>query len=461
MCGTWSGGNRSGPLDKNLPAASALARLPHTPGVYLMRDGAGGILYVGKAIDLRQRVSHYFRVTGVEPKIRALMAEVRHIDYVPAASEREALVVEQRLIHRHQPLYNTMWKDGKSYPYVTLTVQEDFPRARLTRERRRDRALYFGPYPNVQSVRRLLDWIWKRKLFALRPCDLELVDQQPLPFEKVRSCLYLHTGECPAPCLGRVRKDAYRTIVEKARMFFEGKNSALAKTWETEMREAARALEFEKAALLRDHLRALDHLREPVTFRALREEDVQGRLRVTQALQDLQEALKLPRPPLWIECFDISHVQGAHTVASLVVFRDGKPDKSQYRKFTIRTVAGVDDFASMAEVVGRRYRRVKGDRLRWPDLIVIDGGPGQLSAARRALSEVTDRPLFLVSLAKREEEVFFPDRPDPLRLPKTAPALQLLQQVRDEAHRFAVTFHRARRSKALIPGGPRVAEKNP
>lgn len=428
---------------------SLLETLPHQPGVYLMRDRAGTILYIGKAIDLRKRVANYFR-SDVEPKIRALMAEVRHIDYISAAGERDALVIEQRLIQRHQPLYNTMWKDGKTYPYVSLTVNEDYPRLRLTRSRHRDGALYFGPYPNVRAVRHLLDWVWRRRFFSLRPCDLDIREGHPFTYEKVKSCLYLHTGECPAPCLGRVSRDDYGRVVERARLFFAGKNADLLTAWHDEMKDAARRLDFERAAQLRDSLEALNHIREPVTFRSLKEEDVKGRLETSRALQGLQTVLGLPRPPVRIECFDISHIQGVETVASMVCFERGRPIKSGYRKFKIKSVAGVDDFASMAEVVERRYRRVKEENLPWPDLILIDGGPGQLNAARQALARVTARSVPLASLAKRDEEVFLPDRSEPVRIPKDSPALHVLQRARDEAHRFALGFHRARRSKAVF-----------
>jgi excinuclease ABC subunit C len=417
-----------------------------------MRDSSGGILYIGKAIDLRKRVANYFRL-DVEPKIRALMADVRHIDYINAAGERDALVLEQRLIKRHLPLYNVMWKDGKSYPFVKLSLNEDFPRLRLTRSRLRDGADYFGPYPNVRAVRHLLDWVWRNRLFLLRPCDIEIKEGSVYTYEKVKSCLYLHTGECPAPCLGRVSKEDYGRTVERARLFFEGKNSELLSVWRDEMKEAAENLAFERAAQLRDSLEALNHIREPVTFRSVREEEVKGRLESTRALQELQAALSLPRPPLRMECFDISHIQGAETVASLVVFDRGRPNKKAYRRFIIKTVPGVDDFASMAEVVGRRYRRVKEEGLPWPDLILIDGGPGQLSAAGRALTAVTDRRVPMASLAKRDEEVFQPGRKDPVRLPKDAPALQLLQRLRNEAHRFAIMFHRSRREKAVFSKG--------
>lgn len=444
----------------DMAAPRSADRLPHQPGVYLMRDAAGGILYVGKAVDLRKRVANYFR-RDLEPKLRALMSEVRHIDYITAQSEREALVVEHRLIQRHQPLFNTMWKDGKSYPFLKLTVTEDFPRLRLTRRRDRDKALYFGPYPNVRAVRHLLDWVWKKRFFPLRPCDLDLVEGKPLEYEDVRSCLYLHTAQCSAPCLGRISKEDYGRWVERARLFFAGKNGPLRKVWRTEMREAADRQEFERAALLRDSLAALDHIGERVTFRALREDDVRGRIETTQALQALQEALSLPRPPARIECFDISHVQGTDTVASMVTLDNGKPLKSHYRKFILRTVAGADDFKSMEEAVERRYRRVKDEGLSWPDLILIDGGPGQLNAARRALARVTARPVPMASLAKREEEVYVPGRSTPFRWPASSPALQLLQRARDEAHRFAVGFHRSRRAKSFFNSAKAPHETSP
>ena len=429
----------------------SLDRLPHKPGVYIMRDAAGSILYIGKAQDLRKRVAHYFRPTGLETKIRIMVSEIRHIDYIPAESEREALIIEQRLIQRHQPLYNTEWRDDKSYPYLKISMNEDFPRMSLTRRRKRDGAVYFGPYPRVKAVKKLLSWVWKKQFFSLRPCKIDFSEGRLPAFKKVQSCIYLHTGECPAPCVGKISKEDYRKIAERAVLFFEGGEERLLETWEAEMRAAAQAMDFEKAARLRDSVRALRHVQERVTFRAVRPEEVEGRIQTSQALQELQKALSLPRPPLRIEAFDISHVQGVETVASMVTFDRGRPLKSHYRKFKIRTVAGVDDFASMEEVVGRRYRRVKEEGLPWPDLILIDGGPGQLSAALKALKKAgAPGGVPVASLANREEEVYRPGAHEPLRLPKDSPALQILQHVRDESHRFAVTFHRARRNKGMI-----------
>jgi len=427
-----------------------LLSVPHGPGVYLMRNSAGSILYIGKAIDLRKRVANYFSA-DVEPKTRALMADVEHIDTIAAAGEREALVMEQRLIHRHQPLYNVMWKDGKSYPWVKLS-KEDFPRLSLTREKKRDGAEYFGPYPNTTSVRSLLRSLWMRGMTRLRPCDYEFSTTKPLDRKVINACLYFHTRQCPAPCAGRISKEDYGRLAEEARLYFRGKNADLRKAWEKDMKAAAAALDFERAAKTRDALAALDHVNDRVTFRVLREEDVQGRILESRAVQELQRELGLARPPSRIEAFDISHIQGFETVASMVSFQGGKPAKSGYRKFKIRTVAGVDDFAAMGEVVFRRYRRVRDEKLPLPDLILVDGGPGQLAAAMKALERVGGRRPPAAALAKREEEVYLPGRGEPLRLAKDSPALQLLQRVRDESHRFAVGFHRARRAKRLLSG---------
>ncbi|MBI4397390.1 MAG: excinuclease ABC subunit UvrC [Elusimicrobia bacterium] len=430
-----------------------LTTLPRKPGVYIMRDKTGAILYIGKAVNLRKRVANYFRPQGLDVKVRALVSEIRHIDYIIAESEREALIIEHRLVNRHQPPYNTMLKDDKAYPYIKVTVNEDFPRIFLTRERKNDGARYFGPYPRVVPIRRLLDWAWKKKLFPLRPCDLEFSEGHLPNPQKVQSCLYLHTGECPAPCVGKITKEEYRRMTDRVVLFLEGRHDRLQKDWEREMKAAARELNFEKAARLRDNVEAVRHMQERVTFRALRPEDVQSRIEMSRVLQDLQTVLRLPRPPIRIEAFDISHSQGAETVASLVTFERGKPLKSHYRKFIIRTVRGVDDFASMEEVVGRRYRRVKEDNGPWPDLVLIDGGPGQLSAALKALVRLGLRRLPIAALAKREEEVYLPEQSEPVRLSLESPVLHLLQRVRDESHRFAVTFHRARREKSFFEKG--------
>jgi len=422
-----------------------------------MRDRSGTILYVGKARDLAKRVASYFaNRSGHSVKVAALVASIHHIDYLPTASEREALIMEQGLIRKLQPHFNTMWRDDKSYPYVKLTWKEDYPRLFFTRKVVRDGSKYFGPYPNVTPVRRLLRYLWKQHLFPLRPCRYEFSEKNPLPLEKAKQCLYYHTRECPAPCVGRINKSDYRQIAKEAELFLRGKFRPLLVSWEKEMKEASAAQNYERAGLLRDNLEALKHMDERVTIRQIELSDIVGRVDRSRAVTELQKVLGLARPPVRIECFDISHFQGTETVASMVAFDRGEPKKEDYRKFKIKTVRGIDDFASMGEVVGRRYRRLRDEKKPLPDLVLIDGGKGQLQAAIEAIKNVIPRgrqrgihpglKIPIAALAKREEEIFLPGREEPIRLPMDSPAMHLVQYVRDEAHRFAVTFHRQRRA---------------
>jgi excinuclease ABC subunit C len=414
-----------------------LKSIPHSPGVYLMRDEAARILYVGKARDLSKRVSSYFsgRET-MSSKIPVLVSSIHHIDYIPTASEREALLVERSLIRQLQPHFNTMWRDDKSYPYVKINLKDECPQIYLTRNKQKDGASYFGPFTNVKHIRRLLRHLWNKPLFALRPGRVH-DDSHPMSSGELQQC---------------------RRIAQEIELFFRGRYAPLQKKWENEMKGAALQQNYERAAELRDHLAALQHIHERVTVRQIDIADVESHVDRSRAITDLQKSMNLSHPPVRIECFDISHIQGMETVASLVVFDRGAPKKDEYRKFIIRTVPGIDDFASMAEVVGRRYRRLQAEGRAWPDLILIDGGKGQLSAACEALRIILGtayKKLAIASLAKREEELFLPDREEPIRLPKDAPALLLVQHVRDEAHRFAITFHRLRRGKHLVPSRPK------
>jgi len=417
-----------------------------------MRDRSGQILYVGKARDLAKRVGSYFaNRMDHSAKVAALVASIHHVDYLPSASEREALLLEQAVIRRLQPHFNTMWRYDKSYPYLKLTWKEDFPRLYLTRKVIKDGSKYFGPYPNVGLVRRLLRYLWKQRIVPLRPCRYEFSEKHPLPIEKAKQCLYFHTKECPAPCVQRVSKKDYRQMAKEAELFLRGNFGPLQATWQAEMKEASDAKNYERAAQLRDNLAALAHMGERVTVRQIDPSDVVDRVDRSRAITDLQKALNLKRPPIRIECFDISHFQGLETVASMVSFDRGDPKKEEYRKFKIKTVHGIDDFASMAEVVGRRYRRLLAEKKPLPDLVLIDGGKGQLSAAYAMLVNILGKSAPPVaSLAKEEEELFLPGNPESIRLPKDAPALHLVQRVRDEAHRFAITFHRQRRAKRFI-----------
>lgn len=425
-----------------------LKEIPPTPGIYLMRDAKASVIYIGKATNLRRRVGSYFSErTAKDLKTDILVPKIRHIDYIACASEREALILEQKLIRREKPTFNSMWRDDKSFPFVALT-KEDFPRIYFTRTRKNKKAFYYGPFPNSGEVKNLLRWAWREKFFPLRPCKFEFDAKHLPPFNKVRSCLYLHTGECTAPCVGKISPKKYHHIVRKARLFFEGKHGVLLKELERDMTRTSRELKYEEAARIRDRIQTLSRMREPVTFKEITPENVLGKLKISRSLSTLMQTLNLPRPPLRIEAFDISHIQGVETVGSLVSFYQGIPDKASYRRFIIRSIMGVDDFMAMREVVGRRYKRVALEKGQWPDLVLIDGGKGQLSAALEALDSITAKPPPIAALAKEEELIFLPGQAQPVRLPHDSPALHLIQRVRDEAHRFAVTFHRLRRKRA-------------
>lgn len=443
-----------------------LNHLPHNPGVYLMRDAAARIIYIGKAKDLRKRVASYFRDQVIAPKISALVSVVRHIDYIPTASERESLLLEQKLIKRVMPMYNTVWRDDKSYPYVKITFNEDYPRVIVTRKKTRDGGHYFGPYPHVGTIKRFLRSLWKTHLVPLRPCRYEFKREQveaeggiqqsnPAQYRKVKSCIYLHTGECPAPCMKNVSRVDYLGIAKKADFYFKGNHKAIEEDLQAAMKKASDLMDYERAAQIRDQLQALFHIGEKVTLKEVSPESVTEQTQLSRGISELQEKLGLPQPPLRIECFDISNIQSTEPVASMVVFERGEPLKSDYRKFKIRTVQGQNDFAMMKETVKRRYSRIYKEDKRWPNLILIDGGKGQLSSAMEALRELQEElkdavfsRIPIASLAKENEEIHQPGKPRPVVLPKDSPGLHIVQHIRDEAHRFAITFHRLRRDKS-------------
>jgi excinuclease ABC subunit C len=326
---------------------------------------------------------------------------------------------------------------------------EDFPRMFLTRRRVRDGGVYFGPYPKVAPVKSLLRYLWKQHMLPLRPCRWDFSEAKPLDKRKINSCIYYHTRECPAPCAARVTRDEYRSIAERAVLFFKGKYKDLKDEFEREMMAASEELDFEKAALMRDNMHALGLMGERIRVRAVEADEVGGHLAASRSVTALQAALGLATPPVHVECFDISHFQGHQTVASMVCFVGGRPHRDHYRKFKIRDVAGIDDFKSMHEVVYRRYKRLQAEKAALPDLVLIDGGKGQLGAAQEALAELKLK-LPLASLAKRIEEVFVPGRPESILLNVGSPELSLLQRLRDEAHRFGITYHRTLREKNLF-----------
>lgn len=551
-----------------------LEQLPTTPGVYLMKDARGAIIYVGKAVNLRSRVRSYFREDKHHSgKVRAMVRQIADLETLSTDTEVEALVLENTLIKRHRPYFNILLKDDKTYPYLKLTLNEPYPRLVVTRRKVADGSRYFGPYPDGGAMHATLRLI--KQLFPLR--------QRPKPQFRDRPCLNYSIGRCLGPCQGLVSPEEYREVVRKVEAFLSGRHRDLVRELEAAMREASLNLDFERAATLRDQIQAIQRLMEQqkvdaatdvdqdvigmaadettvsvqvfqiregrLTGRREHELDREGselsevlgafmglfyseaetipaeilvreepqgadllvewlsgkrgskvRLKVPQrgdkekllrmaetnaqqalergrlsrwaaiergpqaALAELGEVLGCP-PPRRIEGFDISHAQGSDTVASMVVFIDGKPAKDQYRKFKIRTVEGIDDFASMREVVTRRYRKLSDpDAEGWdaPDAILIDGGKGQLNAAVAALEELgVDLPIF--GLAKQFEEIYLPGRKDGIQLGDRSPARHLIQRLRDEAHRFAITFHRNLRGKrmtrSILDDVPGLGEK--
>ncbi len=541
-----------------------LDRLPTSPGVYLFKDAAGKVIYVGKAAKLSSRVRSYFRPAATpDPKTTLLVRKIADLDYVVMASPMEALVAENNFIKEYKPRYNIRLRDDKSYPYLRITLEEELPRIFITRKMEGEGSLYLGPYTDVGAIRQTLRVL--KSIFPIRDCPGDL------PYDSLtRECLYYHIGRCKAPCTAKQSVADYRAEIERIRLVLTGKVSKLAELLRGEMEKSAAAQNYERAALLRDQITAIDRLGHRQRTQAFGQEDRDalalardredacgvilrlrnGRLlasetfhfrtaesdsdgevfraffqqyyhrvqtpppeiliphdlseqellsewlrdrregtveirrpqrglgreilalalenartkldealategskagRVPPELFELREALGMSALPRVIEGIDISNTGDREVVASLVSFRDGAPRKSGYRKFKIKSVDGQDDVASIAEVVTRRFRRLKEEGKPFPELLLIDGGQGQLGAAAGALASLGIEGQALISLAKREEEIFRAEDPQtPLLLPQNSGALKLLQRVRDEAHRFARGFHRKRRGQASI-----------
>jgi len=573
-----------------------LKNLPAKPGVYLYKNALRKVIYVGKAVNLRARVRSYFHQSVQHaPKIRRLVEEIADIEFIVAGSELESLLLENNLIKKHQPRYNVRLKDDKRYPYVKVHWQDPFPRVTTTRHIQEDGARYFGPYTAAAAAYQTLELV--RRLFPYLTCTRTITGRDE------RACLYYHIGRCAAPCIGVVNQEEYRSIIQGLCDFLSGRTDSVLADLQSQMQAAAEALDFEKAALVRDQIRAVEHVveKQKVVSSEMTDHDViafarensdtcaqvffirAGRLigreyflldgtaeeddraimtsfikqfydqvssvppeillprevdeamiirdwlrskrgadvvlkvprrghkrelvqmaaenaaetlahlraqwqadesKQNEALADLQQYLNLPEPPVRIECYDISTLQGTHTVASMIVFVKGVPRKSDYRRFKMRGVKGQNDFASMQEALRRRFKRMqdggyqlsedpgKKDAVNsWtllPDLVIVDGGKGQLNAALEVLDEFELRDAVpIVALAKREEELFVPGQAESVLLPRNSQALFFVQRIRDEAHRFAVEYHRKLRGEhALgsqldqIPGiGPRRRQR--
>lgn len=568
---------------------------PTSPGVYLMHDNTGKVLYVGKAVSLRARLLTYFSSkSGLDKKTRNMVSRVADFEFIVTESDSEAVILECNLIKQHKPPYNVRLKDDKSYPFIKIDYSEDFPQVYITRRVSNDGSRYFGPFASAHSVRQTL--VLLKKLFPYRSCTKTITG------DDTRPCLDYHIHRCVGPCIGAVNRQQYAEVIDQVVMFLEGKADTVSVSIGVQMYEAAEALEFERAAALRDQLKAIERVQEsqkvfhptnesmdvlavalgsmeamvqvffvrkgklvgrdhfmmagttgdgpetilsafveqfydanpyvpprvvlqhpldsaeaiqnwlgqkrggPVVLQVpqrgekrrlvqmVAENAAQGleQLKVKRAfegdiamvIEELQEALNLPRPPRRIECYDISNIQGSNPVGSMVVFEDGKPRKSHYRRFKIKSVEGVDDYSMMREVLTRRFRRLAKSEDEsdnndqrfstrdaemqdaWqsvPDLVLIDGGKGHLGSAVQVFLELGIEDIPLSSLAKENEELFVPQTPEPIVLPRTSQALFLVQRLRDEAHRFAITFHRQRRSRgatsSVIDDVPGVGPK--
>ena len=554
---------------------ATLKRLPDRPGVYLMKDTRGEVLYVGKAQSLRHRVRSYWQKTAAAGElhlIRSVIDRVADVEVTEVDSVSEALLLEANLVKRFKPRFNVRLKDDKSYPYIKVTLGDDFPRVERTRKLPNDGSRYFGPYASASSVDESMNLV--RRLFPFRTCTIDIHDGERA---LQRPCLLFHIKRCQGPCIQAISKEDYRADIEQVELFLEGRQETLVKALQREMAAAAERQDYERAAQHRDKIRAIERTMESQKMAAfarteldmvglarqdnqaavmlfmLRDGKMIGRdvylldaareatdeevlrsfleqyyaqatsiprevyipapmtetddletflserrgrpvhVRVAQrgekrslsqlaernagdflareharwladqgktlaALEQLADALGLVGPPLRIECYDISNFQGAESVGSMVVFEDGKPRTGEYRRFRIRTVEGPNDFASHQEVLRRRFRTVKAgeegneEERRWamPDLVIVDGGRGQVSAAKEVLDELGLHDLPLAGLAKEREELFLPGRPEPVILPSTSSALYLVQRLRDEAHRFAITYHRTLRDRRTV-----------
>ncbi len=531
----------------------AIQRLPDHPGVYRFYNSGNELIYVGKAKNIKKRVSSYFtKSQGLNRKTLRLVSEIEQIDYTVADSEFDALLMENNFIKQNQPKYNILLKDDKTFPYICI-LNERFPRVIYTRKYDPKVGEYFGPYSSVSAMKNVLELI--HKLYTIRTCSL-LLNHESITQRKFKACLEYHIGNCKAPCISLQEEQQYKEEIDQARNILKGNVSVVYQHFKREMQEASTNMEFEKAQRFKERLSTLERFQSKsmvvnrditdidvltissipeyayinylqikegaivysktvevkkkldesdedlLSFAAqeirlgdnsvilsnvpitLLDEDIENiipkigdkrkliSLSIKNALElkkdkeifregkkskqlevvsILQKDLHLPSLPLVIECFDNSNFQGTTPVASMVRFVNGKSDRKNYRHFNIKTVIGSNDFASMNEIVGRRYKRILEEAGELPDLIVVDGGKGQLSSACDALKELElYGKIPIIGIAKRLEEIYYPDDSIPLHISKKSPGLLLLQQIRDEAHRFAITFHRQKRSKATI-----------
>jgi len=430
-----------------LPPAEKVKTFPYSPGVYLMKDAAGNVIYVGKAKSLRSRAGSYFlKDAALELRTAELVKQIADIDFIPCETEIDALLREARLIKDIRPKFNKEMKDGKSFPYLQIRTREEYPRVEVTRQPRRKGVRLYGPFTSKNQLKDAVGVL--QRVLKFRTCSLDIASDETR-WNYFRPCILHSIRQCTAPCNFRVSKEDYRKQIKKLLMVLEGKSGKLFRRMEVEMKAASAAMLYEKAGRLRDEIAAL----KKIELRGDVEKHAQPEvfhIDPKKGLLGLKKVLGLAKVPRSIEGMDIAHLQGSETVASLVSFLDGLPFKDGYRRFKIRTVQGVDDFASMREVVSRRFKRLSQDEGIFPDILLIDGGKGQLSAALDAFEAMGITPPTVISLAKQQEEIFVPGQAESIKLGKNAAALRLLMYVRDEAHRFAQNYHHTLRRKKLV-----------
>jgi len=424
---------------------------PTGPGLYFMKGAADKVLYIGKAKNLRSRVASYFQ-QGSElaisrgPKIIEMLNKVKTVDFLETETEVDAVLKEARLIKDIRPPYNSDLVDDKTFPYLEITTAEDFPGVYITRKPRLTGSRLFGPFAGAKDLRQVL--VILQKIFKFRTCTLNIREDDPKR-RFFRPCLLYSIKQCVAPCAAKIDKSDYKKSIGDLIKFLRSKRSTVLRQLKKQMAQAAQKLDYEKAAMFRDRIRLIERLDR----RGLPEEDVQPELfaaEPTEALTQLREILQSPQPVRIIEGIDVAQISGAEAVGSLVKFIDGRPFKSGYRRFKIKTVKTIDDYAMIAEVIKRRYKYAQRGEELWPDLVLIDGGLGHLHAAQTALREMNAPAIKMAAIAKREEQIYLQKGPRPLKLPAHSPALKLLQYVRDEAHRFAQHYHHILRSKKML-----------
>ena len=426
-------------------AAAKVRTFPTTPGVYLMKNIGGVVIYVGKATNLRSRAGSYFlKAAAEEPRTASWIGEIADIDYMDCESEVDALLVESRLIKDIQPQHNKIQKDDKSFPYLQITTYEDFPRVEVTRQPSSSGVKLYGPFASAGSLRGAVQVL--QRIFKFRTCSLD-IDADDERWRWFRPCLLASIKQCTAPCNMRISKEEYRKDIRRFQMFMAGKKTKLIKQMRDEMLAASKEMKFEEAARLRDEIEMLESLDRRGELDTHAQPEV-FHIDPKKGLTGLRKVLNLKETPRTIEGVDIAHLGGGETVASLVKFIDGLPFKPGYRRFKIKDVKGVDDFRSIHEVVSRRFKRLYDEQDVFPDILLIDGGKGQLSSAVAAFEALEIDPPILLSLAKKNEEIYRPGESEPIVLSRHAFSLRLLQYVRDEAHRFAQHYHHILRGKS-------------